>query len=274
MKYVPEAEWLLSVGRDKSFQWYCAKTGRKLGSFDAHAWCLAVEYDAVSKYAFVADYSGQVNVLKLDTSAFQLVTTLRGHQSSVRTLCFDSERRILFSGGFDQIVVVWDIGSQKGTAYELTGHKSKIRALEYSVQTRLLLSSSDDGMIGVWNLDIERQETAEWGGGSACEKCSIPFFWNLKDMWSQKTIGVRQHHCRKCGRALCGKCSSEQSTFPPMGFEIPVRMCGDCHSTITTDDRTPLASFFELNSAITCMHLDEQRGLWITASSDKLIRVS
>lgn len=42
---------------------------------------------------------------------------------SVRSLAYDQERRVLFSGGFDQIVVVWDIGSQKGTAYELTGHK-------------------------------------------------------------------------------------------------------------------------------------------------------
>ena len=38
-------------------------------------------YDASSKYAFVADYSGQVNVLKLDTAGFQLITTLKGHQS-------------------------------------------------------------------------------------------------------------------------------------------------------------------------------------------------
>ena len=42
---------------------------------------------------------------------------------SVRSLCYDNERRILFTGGFDQIIVVWDIGSQKGTAYELTGHR-------------------------------------------------------------------------------------------------------------------------------------------------------
>ena len=116
-------------------------------------------------------------------------------------------------------------------------------------------------------------QTAEWGGGSTCEKCSVPFFWNVKDMWSQKTLGVRQvhcvscsgtscyvhyevflfssipllfslplfplpsqHHCRKCGRAVCATCSNHQSTFPPMGFEIPVRMCNDCHSTITTDE--------------------------------------
>ena len=45
-----------------------------------------------------------------------------------------------------------------------------------------------------------------------------------------------QHHCRKCGRALCGHCSDRESTFPPMGFEIPVRMCSDCHQEITTNE--------------------------------------
>ena len=42
---------------------------------------------------------------------------------SVRCLCYDTERRMLYTGGFDQIIVVWDIGSRNGTAYELTGHK-------------------------------------------------------------------------------------------------------------------------------------------------------
>lgn len=272
LKYIPELEWLLSVSRDKLFQWHCTKTGRKLGAFDAHAWCLAVEYDATNKYAFVADFSGQINVLKLDTSGFQLITTLRGHQSSIRSLSYDAEKRVLFSGGFDQIIVVWDIGSQKGTAYELTGHKEKIVALAYSSSAQKLLSSSEDGCMGIWNLEGERVETAEWGAGSSCEKCGIPFFWNVKEMWSKKTVGVRQHHCRKCGRALCGKCSDQTSTFPPMGFEIPVRMCQDCHSAITTDDRSPMANFHEFQTAITCMDLDDERSSLVT-TSNKVIKV-
>ena len=46
--------------------------------------------------------------------------------------------------------------------------------------------------MGVWDMSRDRQETAEWAPGSACEKCGIPFFWNVKEMWSQKTVGVRQ----------------------------------------------------------------------------------
>ena len=44
LKYIHEPEWLLSVGRDKTFQWHCAKTGKKLGSYESAAWCLAIEY--------------------------------------------------------------------------------------------------------------------------------------------------------------------------------------------------------------------------------------
>lgn len=50
-------------------------------------------------------------------------TILSPSIGSIRCLGYDTDRRILFSGGFDQVVIVWDIGSQKGTAYELTGHK-------------------------------------------------------------------------------------------------------------------------------------------------------
>ena len=62
----------------------------------------------------------------------------------------------------------------------------------YSNHTRKLVSSDDEGKVGVWDMSVERQETAEWAAGSACEKCGIPFFWNVKEMWAQKTVGVRQ----------------------------------------------------------------------------------
>ena len=48
LKFVADEDWILSVSRDKYFQWHCTKTGRKLGSFEGHAWCLAVEYPLIS----------------------------------------------------------------------------------------------------------------------------------------------------------------------------------------------------------------------------------
>ena len=118
-----------------------------MGSYETSAWCMACEFDRESSYAFVADYSGKINILHLKQDGYTHMTALQGHQSkgrgwweggvsagggslgcvcdvdSVRALSWDQERRMLFSGGFDQVIVIWDIGSRQGIAYELCGHK-------------------------------------------------------------------------------------------------------------------------------------------------------
>lgn len=38
------SEWVLSVGRDKYFQWHCSETGQRQGGFQCNAWCTAVQY--------------------------------------------------------------------------------------------------------------------------------------------------------------------------------------------------------------------------------------
>ena len=53
----------------------------------------------------------------------EVVTTLRGHSASIRRLCWDAGKKLLFSAAFDSLIIAWDIGGQKGTAYELQGHK-------------------------------------------------------------------------------------------------------------------------------------------------------
>jgi len=35
-------------------------------------------------------------------------------------------------------------------------------------------------------------QPVKWHESDECEKCSSPFFWNLKLMWEAKTIGGRQ----------------------------------------------------------------------------------
>ena len=66
-------------------------------------------------------------------------------------------------------------------------------------------------------------------------------------MWTEKKIGVRQHHCRSCGKALCEKCSKLRTTIPEQGFEfIPVRCCLGCYESITDSDRIPFATSHQL----------------------------
>lgn len=80
-------------------------------------------FDAQSKHAFVGDYSGVITMLKLDNNGARVITSLKGHSGSIRTLTWDALHQRLYSGSFDQSVIVWDIGGQQGTAYELQGHQ-------------------------------------------------------------------------------------------------------------------------------------------------------
>ncbi|KAJ8363156.1 hypothetical protein SKAU_G00119870 [Synaphobranchus kaupii] len=82
-----------------------------------------------------------------------------------------------------------------------------------------------------------------------------------------------QHHCRKCGQAVCGKCSSKRSSIPLMGFEFEVRVCDLCHDSITDEDRAPTATFHDSKHGILHMHFEPTRGWLLTSGTDKVIKL-
>ncbi|KAF4789561.1 WD repeat and FYVE domain-containing protein 2 [Turdus rufiventris] len=259
--FVLEMEWVLSTGQDKHFTWHCSESGQRLGGFDVE-----------TRHVFVGDHSGQVTILKLEQESCSLVTTFKGHTGGVTALCWDPIQRVLFSGSSDHSIIMWDIGGRKGTAIELQGHNDKVQSLSYAHHTRQLISCGADGGIVVWNMDVERQETPEWLDSDSCQKCDQPFFWNFKQMWDSKKIGLRQHHCRKCGKAVCGKCSSKRSSIPLMGFEFEVRVCDSCHESITDEERAPTATFHDSKHNIVHVHFDATRGWLLTSGTDKVIK--
>uniref|UniRef100_A0A1B6CDK1 FYVE-type domain-containing protein n=1 Tax=Clastoptera arizonana TaxID=38151 RepID=A0A1B6CDK1_9HEMI len=266
-------EWLLSIGRDKLFQFHCSESGRFLGNFVTTAWCTALVFDAQSKHAFVGDYSGVITMLKLDNTGAQVITSLKGHSGSIRTLAWDAVHQHLYSGSFDQSVIVWDIGGQQGTAYELQGHHNKVTALCYAGMRHQLISGGEDSTVVFWDMTANRKETPEWVECDTCQLCRRPFFWNLRAMMDQKQLGIRQHHCRACGGAVCDRCSAKRDTIPQMGFEFQVRVCDPCHIKLKDIDRTSLAIFHDSKHCIVYMDLDEPRKRLLTVGQDRLIKV-
>ena len=80
---------------------------------------------------------------------------------------------MLYSASNDHMVICWvifisisrnnflfkfiiskkkDIGSKKGTAYELQGHTSRIASVCLARQAQLLLSGGEDHVIVAWNM--------------------------------------------------------------------------------------------------------------------------
>ncbi|KAL7991237.1 hypothetical protein Chor_015493 [Crotalus horridus] len=271
--FVLEMEWLLSIGQDKYFTWHCSESGQRLGSYRISAGACGLQFDVETRNVFIGDHSGQVTILKLEQENSSLITTFRGHTGGISALCWDPVQRVLFSGSSDHSIIMWDIGGRKGTAIELQGHSDKVQSLSYSHHTRQLISCGADGRIVVWNMDVERQETPEWLESDSCQKCDQPFFWNFKQMWDSKKIGLRQHHCRKCGKAVCGKCSSKRSSIPLMGFEFEVRICDACYETITDEERAPTATFHYSKHNVVHVHFDATRGWLLTSGTDKVMKL-
>lgn len=268
-----EDKWVLSTGRDKYFHYHCTATGKRLGGYLCNAWCTSLAFDAEAHYAFIGDYSGSITVCKLEPTGVKFITTLKGQAGSVRTLAWDGVRNWLYSGSFDCSIFVWDIGGRKGTVYELHGHRSKVNALVYSRQHARLLSAGDDCRLVCWDMAAKRVETPDWSESDTCQLCSRPYFWNLKAMYEQKQLGLRQHHCRRCGKAVCDYCSSRRSTLPLRGHEYPVRVCENCFIQITPEDKAPLANFFDIRHIVNHMDYDPGRQLLLTVGQDHVMRV-
>ncbi|XP_046854021.1 WD repeat and FYVE domain-containing protein 2-like isoform X2 [Xenia sp. Carnegie-2017] len=268
-------EWVLSVGRDKSFQWHESKNGKKYSEYQTQAWCTSLDlrFDVQTKHVFVGDYSGLISVLRLENKMIKLKTTLKGHSGSIGSLEWDFDRQQLYSGSFDDSVIVWDIGGGKGTALELHGHHSKVVGLACVSHSKRLFSISNDGVLGIWNMATKRKETPEWVDSDFCQYCRSPFFWAFKQMWDQKQIGLRQHHCRRCGKAVCDKCSKKRSTLPILGFEYEVRVCLTCFEEITNEERRPLALFHNTKQPVIHMSIDLTKGRLVTSGNDRIVKI-
>ncbi|XP_033112809.1 pleckstrin homology domain-containing family F member 2-like [Anneissia japonica] len=58
---------------------------------------------------------------------------------------------------------------------------------------------------------------------STCMNCDKSKFTTLN----------RRHHCRKCGRVVCGNCSTKKFLLPTQSSR-PLRVCDTCHDQLST----------------------------------------
>lgn len=234
--YTLESDWILSTSQDKFFTWHSTDNSQRIGSYLANASCFCLAYDTPSKHCFIGDSSGNISFIKLSNTGCEFIANLSGHEAAISSLFWDVDKKYLFSASFDKKVIAWDIGGQKGQAYDLEGHSSRVYSVIYSSLTCQLITGSEDCRIGCWDMMTKRIESPLWKTSDICELCSRPFFWNVKEMWTKKQVGLRQHHCRLCGSAVCDTCSPHKSTLPKLGQEVEVRICIKCYPTIVAEE--------------------------------------
>ncbi|NXS20020.1 WDFY1 protein, partial [Mystacornis crossleyi] len=207
-------------------------------------------YDHETQHAFVGDYSGQITLLKLEQNTCSVITTLKAHEGSITSLWWDPVQRLLFSGASDHSIIMWDIGGRKGRTLLLQGH-------QYVMESYFSYIS----ITYYCRLKKCRRCAPQWLESDSCQKCEQPFFWNIKQMWDTKTIGLRQ--VRWLVSVLSCTSALEQNVSRKL-----LRLVDLFNSC-----RTSLATFHEGKHNISHMSMDISRGLMVTCGSDRIVKI-
>ncbi|KNC77027.1 hypothetical protein SARC_10502, partial [Sphaeroforma arctica JP610] len=107
----------------------------------------------------------------------------------------------------------------------------------------------------------------EWSDSDTCQLCGKSFFWVMAFPPST----ARQHHCRRCGMALCGSCVPLKKPFPRGGFELPVYLCKTCAPELAPEDLAPTIDRYVL--PVTSMQWDEEARCLMGLSTENNVQL-
>ena len=79
---------------------------------------------------------------------------------------------------------------------------------------------------------------AKWLEGDECKLCKRRF-----------GAFTRQHHCRRCGAAVCKQCSPGRLRLPQIGITAPVRVCVSCSLEVKSEEDDDLGGGY---SSVSC----------------------
>jgi WD40 repeat protein len=81
---------------------------------------------------------------------------LTGHSSLVKTIAFSPAGSTLASGGFDSMIMLWDVTTGQPIGQPIAGHTGGIYSMAFRPNSNTLASGSIDNRIILWDLNSER----------------------------------------------------------------------------------------------------------------------
>jgi hypothetical protein len=78
--------------------------------------------------------------------------SLTGHNSSISSVTFSRDGKVLATGSMDDTVRLWDVATRTPIGRPLTGHNGDVDSVVFSPDGKILATSSDDKTVRLWDV--------------------------------------------------------------------------------------------------------------------------
>jgi WD40 repeat protein len=143
--FSPDGRLLASEARDGTIVWDVASGSRANLAPDK---VRILRPDITPDGRLKANIINEEQIAVFDVPSGRLLHTLSGHSSTVYSVAFSPDGRLLASGSDDN-VKIWEVASGR-LLHTLSGHGDRVRSVAFSPDGRLLASGSDDRTVKIW----------------------------------------------------------------------------------------------------------------------------
>jgi len=163
LTFTPDGKYLVSAGNDKVVRVWDASTGKAIRTLrgqislgqDGQIYALALSPDGkwlATGGLFTGTSEEKMAIQLYDFESGELITLLKGHQNTIKSLAFSADNNFLISGSTDQSAIIWDIEA-KDKLHVLNGHTGNISAVAFTSDSKRVVTAGNDKSMRFWQVD-------------------------------------------------------------------------------------------------------------------------